>query len=489
MLKSLYAKLSVSLALLFIMVGILYTCLSFYSTSNYLQRVGQELNMDLAKNLVEDRHLVEKGQLDEKALSDTFMAYMTINPSIELYLLDENGRILSYSAEPGKVKRNAVSLLPINSFLNKEKLPLLGDDPRSHDAQKVFSVTPVPSKDNVEGYLYIILHSEQYDHVETLIKDSLQWKQAGMALIVSLLLGFILALFVFYKLTSRLNNLVKKIDNFFNRDLIPLKLTSKQQKTYDEIDQLDHSFMEMKLRLQEQMDQLKQQDDLRRELVANVSHDLRTPLAILHGYLETLILKADTITVEQQAHYIHQALCSSDRLAVLISQLFELAKLEAQEEMPDKDNCDLTDLVHDSVQKFQIKALEKNITLTLETKNNTLFSFIDIAQISRVIENLLDNAIKFTPELGYIEVSLSKEKETIMVQIKNSGEGIATQDLPNIFNRFYQGTNGKQYHSSGLGLAISKRIMVLHEGDLLVKSTPHKETVFTFKLPSSIGSL
>ncbi len=486
MLKSLYAKLSVSLALLFIMVGILYTCLSFYSTSNYLQQVGQELNMDLAKNLVTDRNLVDKGQLDEKALSDTFMAYMTINPSIELYLLDKNGLILSYSAEPGKVKRHSVSLLPINRFLNKEKLPLLGDDPRSHEKKKVFSVTPIPNKDNIEGYLYIILHGEQYDGVENLIKDSLQWKQAGMTLIASLLMGFILALFIFYKLTSRLNGLVKNVDKFCSNDFVQFEPSTsiEQKKSYDEIDQLEHSFEQMEHRLLEQMDQLKQQDGLRRELVANVSHDLRTPMAILHGYLETLSLKVDTITPEQQVHYINQALRSSDRLTVLISQLFELAKLEAQEAKPDKDECDLTDLVHDAVQKFQIKASEKNIALTLRAKNNTLFAYVDIGLIARVIDNVLDNAIKFTPELGRIDVYLSEEKEAITLQIKNSGKGISTHDLPNVFDRFYQGNNGRQYQSSGLGLAISKRIMELHSGELLAVSTLNKETVFTLKLPN-----
>ncbi len=152
MLRTLYAKLAFGLVLLLVAIGLLYSFISTTVTRNYLEELNQQLNRNLAANLVADRNLVEEGRLNQDALKETFSLYMTINPSIEIYLLDARGTILAYSADPKKIMRKKVSLKPIRAFLDMdEPYPLLGDDPRSHDRQKAFSVTPVPSAEKPEG--------------------------------------------------------------------------------------------------------------------------------------------------------------------------------------------------------------------------------------------------------------------------------------------------------------------------------------------------
>ncbi|MBO6851524.1 MAG: sensor histidine kinase, partial [Marinobacter sp.] len=142
-LKTLYARLALGLFLLLVTVGISYAFLSGYTLREYQASLNQELNRDLARNLVADRNLVDEGRLNEAALQELFSLYMTINPSIEIYLLDRAGQILAYSADPARIKRKRVSLEPIRALLaNQEEYPVLGDDPRSHDRRKVFSVTP-----------------------------------------------------------------------------------------------------------------------------------------------------------------------------------------------------------------------------------------------------------------------------------------------------------------------------------------------------------
>ena len=483
MFRTLYARLSLSLAALLITVGILYTLISLSSAQYYLQKTDQKLNLDLAKNLVADRNLVQSGLLNEKALSATFMEYMVINPSIEIYLLDLQGNILSYSADPGQVKRRTVSLAPIESFLNGETLPLLGDDPRNHDKQKIFSVTPVPSAEKPEGYLYVVLLGERYDNAEQFIKESIIWKQTGGALIGSLLLGLLVGLLLFRKLTRRLNDLSSDMDNFRHSDFSQLAITTPAHKSNDEIDQLNHTFQQMAQRIMQQVDELKQQDSLRRELVANVSHDLRTPMAILHGYLETLQLKGEQLNQDEQNHYVAQALKSSERLNQLISELFELARLEAQESVPERENFNLAELAHDVLQKFQLRAEEKQITLSLEIDTDNLFIHADIGLVARVFENLLGNALKFTPDNGRITLLLSKQNDQAVVAIKDSGPGIAIEDLPRVFDRFYQGKdNSNRSQPGGLGLAIAKRIIDLHHGDIDVKSSPGQGSSFIFSL-------
>ena len=159
--KTLYTRLALGLFLLLVAVGILYAFVSIYTLKQINASLNQELNRDLARHLVADRNLVDEGRLDRQALGELFDLYMTINPSIEIYLLDRQGTIMAYSADPAKIKRNQVSLAPIHTLLaDMNEYPVLGDDPRSHDRQKVFSVTPVPSADNPEGYLYVVLRGE-----------------------------------------------------------------------------------------------------------------------------------------------------------------------------------------------------------------------------------------------------------------------------------------------------------------------------------------
>ena len=297
MLRTLYGKLALSLVLLLLAIGLVYTLLSLSASRHYQQQLDQQLNRDLAANLVMERNLVAEGKLDQQALKDTFMAYMVINPSIEIYLLDLQGKILSYSAEPGKVKRKQVDLKSINAFLSDAKaFPLLGDDPRSLERSKAFSVTPVPSAENPEGYLYVVLRGEQYDDVEQLIQRQLVMQLSGWAVVGSLLFGLLAGLLLFHLLTRRLNQLAEGICAFHQSDFSEPPQLPLHQGASDEVDRLSGSFAAMARLISKQMAQLKQQDALRRELVANVSHDLRTPLAILHGYLEALQLQSSELT-------------------------------------------------------------------------------------------------------------------------------------------------------------------------------------------------
>ncbi len=483
MFRTLYAKLSLALVILLISIGLLYTLLSLSSVRYYLQETQQKLNLDLAKNLVADRNLVESGKLNEKALKSTFMEYMVINPSIEIYLIDLKGSILSYSADPGKVKRRSVALEPIHAFLNGEKLPLLGDDPRSHERKKIFSVTPVPSADNPEGYLYVVLHGEDYDNTEQFIKESILWKQSGWALGGSLLVGLLAGLLLFRKLTQRLNRLSNEMDNFRQSDFTHFTTNPAPQKSHDEIDKLSNTYHQMAQRIVQQLDELKQQDSLRRELVANVSHDLRTPMAILHGYLETLDMKGDQLSKEERKQYLKQAIQNSEQLSVLIAELFELAKLEAQENIPDREEFNLAELAHDVVQKFQLKAQEKGIELKLEVAAKNLFACGDIGLIARVLENLLGNALKFTPSGGHVSVELKDTDNKTIIAIQDDGPGISAAELEKIFDRFYQSKeNTNRATPGGLGLAIAKRIIDLHGGSIEVESLPGNGTSFTFSL-------
>lgn len=468
-------------------MGLVYALVSLSATRHYLAEVNQLVNRDLAHNLVADRDLVAEGRINEPALKSMFHDYMQINPSIEIYLLDLDGRILSYSADPGKVKRKHVSLGPIHEFMDDSaSFPLLGDDPRSHDGRKVFSVTPVPSAQAPQGYLYVVLRGEMYDFVDAFAEGSYFARLSAWAVAVTLAFGLLAGLIVFRLLTRRLQRLTAAMDTFRLSDFSePAHYQQKPAlQAPDEVDRLGVTFDQMAGRIVEQIQELKQQDALRRDLVAQVSHDLRTPLAALHGYLETLKLKEDSLTAEQRADYLEIVLRQSEHLTRLVGELFELAKLEAREATPQCEPFSLPELVQDVVQKFQLKAGESDVSLAMELDAELPLVSADIALVERVLDNLIDNALTHTPPGGSVRVPVRRDAEQVILCVADTGSGIPEADLPRVFEPFYQAgdkTSGNGH--AGLGLAIARRIVELHGSALDVRSRPGEGTTFAFALP------
>ena len=237
-------------------------------------------------------------------------------------------------------------------------------------------------------------------------------------------------------------------------------------------------------RIEIQMEELKRSDELRRELIANVSHDLRTPLATLQGYIETLLIKENQYTEEERREYLEIAIKHCQRLSKLVSELLELAKLESSEIRLHFEPFNLSELVQDVVQKFQLQAAEKSLGIITNLRDKLPFVNADIALVERALENLIENAIHYTPAGGEITIRLTLEKD-MSVQIANTGPGIPEQDLPHIFKRFYHAEQSRKYREghSGLGLAITKKIIELHQRSINVSSSSDSGTSFTFYLP------
>ena len=487
---SLYAKLAVGLAASLLLVGLFYTLFVVLMAEKLTQSTQQNLNHDLAAQLVADKKIVHEGRIDEKAMKDTFMQYMVINPSIEIYYLDLNGRILSYSAEPGKVKRESVSLLPVKEFIKGSEMTLLlGDDPRSHDRQKPFSVTPIPDKDNPQGYLYVVLQGEEFAAAYDQQSQNAILTLSIMVLAGSLLLGLLIGLFVFNRLTLRLKRLQDKVKKFAEDDFQNPEIfhqTELHRQAGDEIVQLQEHIASMGQHITQQWKALKQQDKLRRDMVANISHDLRTPLAALQGYLETISIKGDSLDEEDKNRYLSIAIKQTQRLQKLIDNLFELAKLEAREHAPEFEAFSIMELVYDVVNKFSIQAGDKNIDIEVDNHNDNPMVMADIGLIERVLDNLLQNAIHYTSDNGRVVIRFEiTEDHLIRVLVCDTGPGINDKQQQLIFERFHQAHSPERSSGhAGLGLAIVKKIIELHKQTIWVESQPGKGSIFNFTLSS-----
>lgn len=483
--RTLYARLTLGLFLLLVIVGGLFTLLSLYSVREYTGAVYQELNRDLASNLVADRNLVTDGELNRAALKELFGLYMTINPSIEIYLLDRQGRILSYSADPDRIKRNRVSLAPIQTLLaNPDAYPLPGDDPRSHDRRKVFSVTPVPSADNPTGYLYVVLRGEEYDAAESMVHTDRLLQMGAGALTVSLCVGLLAGLIFFRLLTRRLSRLTSRVERFEagvggDRSSV----SDAALPAYgDDIDYLAAQFEQMAQRIASQLDQLKDKDHQRRQLVAQVSHDLRTPLASIQGYLEALQMKQDQLDAAERGRFVQVALAESHRLARLVDELFELAALEAQEKQPVLEPFIIAELVHDVVQKHQPGAERVGVTLSIVSADSVMVQ-ADIAMTERILDNVISNAIGHSPANSTISLSVEDRGEGVRITVIDAGPGIAEEDLSRLFEPFYQAPDAARKGHAGLGLAIAQRMASLQGGDISVQNGAESGAEFQIWLP------
>lgn len=512
MIRSLHGKLSLVLMLLLVLTGALLVPLTLFTTRSYNEEVNQHLNRDLASHLARD--LTQKGLLTRElkthaALRESTKAeishLMALNPNIEIYLLDENGAILDYSAAPGRVQLPRVALSPLQRFLaGAGSLPIYGTDPRKPSRDAVFSASKLPialpsntkaasGGNALRGFIYIVLAGEDLQSVSASIGKSYILRLGIWGIGGVLVCTFGAAILLFPILTRPLRRLVADLEAFRRQELKQGEsdVTSASVSTQrDEIGQLEDAFARLSSRVGGQVQTLQQADIHRREAVSNVSHDLRTPLAALQGYLETLLIKEGQLSPEVQREYLMTAMKHAERLNKLIAALFELAKLDSPAMQPNWEDFSLAELAQDVVQQFSLAAEKNEVQLRLECPDDLPFVRAEIGLVERVLENLLENALRHTPPRGMISLSLHREAGRVILRVADNGEGIAPQHLPHIFERSYRGVAARSSADSkaeavgaGLGLAISKRIAELHGGELSVQSELNRGSLFTFSLP------
>jgi signal transduction histidine kinase len=446
--------------------------------------VVQGLSRDLAQHIAHDTVLMDAKGLMPNAVRDLFSQLMLVNPSVEVYLLDSQGRIVGSAAPEGRIRRNQVDLQPIHQLLKGDALPILGDDPRSVDGRKVFSAAPLQVDGKPAGYLYVVLLSEEHDRFAERGATSAALNTALLSIGLVALLCLIAGLTAFALITRPLRRLTETVSQF-DIDGIPVTpptaIPVEKAASHDEIAVLDAAFRQMQTRLSEQWRSLTRQDQERRELVANISHDLRTPLASLHGYLETLSLKDATLSSADRRRYLGIALDQSRKVGGLAQSLLELVRLEHGFVQPVLERFSVTDLVQDIFQKFELTAEARQVELKATFAPNVSAACADLGLIERVLTNLFDNALRHTPQGGEIELSLRPQGTFVEVTISDTGPGIAAELREGLFLRPFN--IGGARRDGGLGLRIVHRILQLHGRDIQLVDVPGRGATFRFTLP------
>lgn len=234
-----------------------------------------------------------------------------------------------------------------------------------------------------------------------------------------------------------------------------------------------------------QKNQIKVTANLRKELMANISHDLRTPITVMQGYIETMQMKINTVSNLDKERYLNVLLSNAKKLSLMISQLFEYSKLETEQVKPNKESFPIKELAKDIVSDYEIIAEKQRVKVDLDCTAEIPNVFADIVLIERVIQNLINNALKYTPEDGTITICLMDKDGQVEVEITDTGKGISEADQKVIFDRYHK---GKSSNGAGLGLTIVKKILELHESTIRVTSQLNQGTTFIFTLPSYTSS-
>ena len=454
------------------------------------------MHQHLASHVADHYTFDDKNALDLSKVKDAFHELMILGPNFEFYILDNHGKVLAYSAEDSVVKREKVSLDAIHKFAATQEIksPIYGDDPRSLERGKVFSAAPIMFNDAQMGYVYVIIGSQIQDQVTELLFASKITQWVIGVFIVGILFSLYITLLVTGFITNPLKRLTKQINVIkragFDHENIRDKHYLKELSRWKDIDgneihELGDSFKQAIAKLCEQYEKVVTVDELRQELLSHISHDLRTPLASMLGYLETWELNRANLSDEESERYIRTARSNAKKISVLIEQLFELAHLDSGNVQVRKERLALAELIQDVLVKFDIKARERNISLNVSPQDASITVMGDIEKLERVFTNLIENAIRHTESGGSVFVRLNRDSRFVAVEVSDTGIGIPESDIPHIFEPHYKAGNSVRENTAhgGLGLAITKKLLNLHHANIHVKSQVNQGTTFAFSLP------
>lgn len=478
-------RLTLALSALLLGYGAVVASIGRQLEAAHEQEALQRLSHGLARHIVE--HWPEAttgaagGDANAAARAALMRMLVSVNPGIEVYMLDADGRVASYLGEPGMVRRHQVDLQAVRSFLGGAKLPLRGTDPMSPRGEKIFSAAmfpPRPGDARPPGYLYVVLEGQAREQVAAPLGLQRTWQTASAVAALALALTLLLGAFVVRRLTRPLRELAQRMHNFHIGEGAASTAETPAPRG-DEVHTIATTFETMAARIRQQLAEQAKHDRAHREVMAGVAHDLRTPLTALHGNLEALATHD-----AGQARHVRAALAQSDKVRRLTQQLFELATLQTTGPVPQRERFRLDELVADVVQKFELHA---PVALGGPPPGRVECDG-DLQLIERALTNLIDNSVRHAggPEPGEVRVQLQCVGREAQVLVEDRGPGLPAE----LSRRLDAGVNLRDAPLKrpgggigGLGLAIVQRIAALHGGALRTLPAPQGGTRLALWLP------
>jgi signal transduction histidine kinase len=486
-------RLSWALAVLLLAYGLVVTVLGRQLAVAQQQEALQRLSHGLAQHIVShwpEITVPDRDAADRAARRALIEMLMTVNPGVQVYLLDAQGRVQHYLGEPGMVRVHQVDLAAVRAFLAGAELPLRGSDPMGSGVPRLFSAAMFPLRPGdvaPPGYLYVVLDGAARDQVAAQVGTGSLWQGAALAGLAGLGLTLALGLFTFRRLTLPLRRLAETMRRYQQRPTPP-DPTPAVPPGGDEVQAIAVAFGDMVDRIEQQAAREQRQAADHREMMASVAHDLRTPLTALHGHLEALAQPGSALactTGPMRADVLQAALAQSRKVGRLSQQLFELAALQSTEQVLQRERFCLDEVVSDAVQKFEVGQAQAPVRLQGLPPGRLEFEG-DLQLIERALTNLIDNALRHAASPQPVRVSLRREGTQAQILVEDAGPGLPGE----LIERLEQGLplreppiRRRSGGIGGLGLAIAQRVAVLHGGSLRPLPAPAGGTRLCLALP------
>ncbi|NSL50501.1 sensor histidine kinase [Calidifontibacillus erzurumensis] len=452
-------KLSVWLGLLFfIFILLIETMLFFFLYQGIIsERIQSETGNLLARGTTH-RNVLEKN-FHESTIEH--VALMETEAATDVVITDENYKVIQSS---NKITEGMQELINNSKTISYTHHGILLED-RWKTEKYLATVSPIVVNKKIVGFVYMFLETVPIRNMIHQLTN--QFLLIGViSIFITLITIFLLSKFIVSPLLE-----MKRVTEQLSKGNHEIKLNTKRD---DELGDLARSIQ----LLSDNLHRLKKD---RNEFLSSISHELKTPLTYLKGYAD--IARRPNITNEQRDEYLSIIKEEAENVVVLVNNLFELAKMDENQFTINKQPVRLKDLLEKIRQKFQPAFHEEKIDLKIICPPNISVS-VDAVRFSQVISNLLDNALKHSPANTTVTVEVKQNKTGTTITISDEGEGIPEEDLPNIWDRLYrvEKSRSRSTGGSGIGLAIVKKIVESHGGEISIKSIVNKGTTFTIHL-------
>lgn len=475
--RSLYARLAlVYLASLLLMS--LATAWIAVSQFDHLGREWLQRNqIDLAAHLAPHFDTALAAGADSAATQQTAARIKRVNPSLAIYVLDRRGDVIGATGDERCALGKHIALRPIHRLLsNMPMLPVYARLP-CQAGSNVFSVAPIRYGPHAApGYLFVVLEADTHMSMVAMWQTSSISRSLMIAGLGALVLSAVVGLLLFALLTRRFSRLTRAVQRFANGDYAQRMRVGAD----DEIGRAARAFNDMAATLEAQVNALRENDRQRRELVANLSHDFRTPLTALRGYAEQLRGDAKGLSAER----LDALLANVARLTRLAEQLSLLSRIDIAERALHVEAFPLAELMHDIAGKFRPEAQARHLALDVQC-SAPLPVRADLELVDRALSNLVDNALHATDPDGRVQLSATRDGARIIVTVADSGIGIPADEIALVTQRFYRTQTARgRGRGSGLGLAIVAEICARHDTRLQLQSD-NTGTRASFTLPAA----
>ena len=478
---TIFRRIGILFFILITVLCLLFMALSYFLTTNFHQASTQLLNKEVAAHIAEFTSPFEKNGINKAKADSVFENAMVLSPGAEIYFLDTAGKVMAFYAPKSEIKLWTIPLKNIKKLIaSKGEIYIKSPDPKDIANPKIFSAAEVKGKSGNLGFIYVILRSNK--NVTEMLYFSYITKLLIIAFCVIIVLSIIFSFIYLNRMQRGFNRVIGVLEKFQNGDLA----ARFQIKEDDEWAPVTLAFNIMADMLSDNINRLTRSVKERKDFIINISHDLKTPLAVARGYTESLSIKNvnHELSKSEQEEYVQIILDKIQQVDIMVNQLFELSKMDSVDFAPAREPFVLSEIVQETVNNFQLNASQKGVFLKCTQCQYHVWINADISLMERAVQNLINDAIDNTDQHETIQVSMEVVNNELIFKLHYIGN-LLQQDLLQWLNNSREESTlqANFITTSGIRFLIVKKILQLHGSSLKAFTDNNTGNIFTFSVP------